>query len=100
MKICYSLPIETKDIVVSVVDDGEETLLLDIDFIRKENKRKIGVIIDAEYDRNGKCYTETLCSTDRSADLDGDFEFEFETDFGTYTVLIEFDPECYSVQIW
>lgn len=100
----YDLPIETKDIVISVGDDFyEEVLKLDIEFVRNEVKGKLGVVIDAEYDRDGEDYAETRCEMRKCDPMDTDFNFWFDTDSGKYYLGIiigskSISVTCYNMQ--
>lgn len=98
MNYVYDLPIETKDIVISVDDDfDEEVLKLDIEFVRNEVKGKLGVVIDAEYDRDGIDYAETRCKMHKCDPMDTDFDFWFDTDSGKYHLGIYIGLKCISV---
>lgn len=100
MKTYFRCSTKTRDIQIVIVNDlGEEVLILDIDFIKNEERKKLGVIINLEYSLDGANRTEERCFYEKSEDLTHEFEDKIETDDGNFNLWIDMGSEFYAIEV-
>lgn len=100
MKTYFKCSTRTKDIQIVIVNDlGEELLILDVDFIKNEERKKLGVVLTLEYSFLGVERAEERCFYEKSDDMTYEFRDIINTDDGDFNLWIDMGSEFYTVEV-